>query len=110
VITKEDQRRIDFAEKLLNSGEMRSYGHNSIEFLRCAVKHGLLSNSAHAMDAFLLHGKLVKDDVLTAKAAEFQIGAVLPGYARMRAIERMSPPELVALRERVAGVIPFGGK
>jgi hypothetical protein len=106
-ISAADQARIDFAQKLLDSGAMKVVRHDSVEFLRCVVKHGLIKSTADEMEAYVLHGRLLIDSVLTEKAQEFRIGAVLPGYARLRAIEKMSPKELVALRERVTNVLPF---
>ena len=107
MISEEDQRRIDFAQKLLDSGAMKPVRHDSLEFLRFAVKHGLLKDTADEMEAYILHGRLLVDSVLTEKAKEFLIGAVLPGNARLRALEKMSPKELIGLRERVTGVLPF---
>jgi hypothetical protein len=108
-ISQADLDRIAFAQKLLDSGAMRSvrFDFNDPAFLTFARKHGFLKGNEAEMECFELHGKLFKDPVLEKKAQEFRIGAVLPGYAHLRALEKMSPKELAGLCERVTGVLPF---
>jgi hypothetical protein len=98
VITKEDQARIDFAQKLLDSGKLKAVRFNSPAFLSCAVQHGLLKGTASLEDAYGVFGKLLISETLRSKRMELgMIGA----------IESLTPAELLSVRESLAGVVPF---
>ena len=76
---------------------------NSPEFLRCAVKHGLL-NAAKAgpMDAYDLEGFLLHDEVF--RQQRLKVGLRL-GFAEV--LESLPPQELRKLKERALGVLQF---
>ena len=100
-ISKEDQRRIAFAQQLLDSGAMRSVRSDDPAFLSFAVKHGFLKGNETEQECFELYGRLLSDATLKEKSFEFRIGSVLPGGAFLKAMAAMTPKELAALRERV---------
>ncbi len=90
---------IKFSQKLIDRmAARREPRFNEPEFLRCAVKHGLLVPSAELMDAHLCFGSLIRDEELRPK--RFELGMIA-------AIESLTPAELQSLRERVTGVVPF---
>lgn len=76
---------------------------NSPEFLRCAVKHGLLNAAASdPMDAYLLEGALLNDEMFRQR--RLKLGLSL-GVDKI--LDALSAAELQGLRERVTGVLPF---
>ena len=79
---------------------------NSPEFLKVAIKYGLLSPSADAFTMYELHGQLLRDEEIRKR----RIAGVLVPRKIEAVIEAMSPAELQALRERVLGVLPFRSK
>jgi len=99
-ISKEDQARIAFAQKLLDSGAMRSVRSDDPAFLSFAVKHGFLKGNETEQGCFELYSRLLSDATLKEKSFEFRIGSVLPGGAFLKAMAAMSRKELSELRER----------
>ncbi len=90
---------IKFSQKLIDRmAARREAAFHSPEFLKCVVKHGLLSASADVMDAYQLQGFLIRDEALRPK--RFELGMIA-------AIESLTPAELQSLRERVSGVLRF---
>jgi hypothetical protein len=95
----ENQRLIKFAQSLLDSTRFKKATRfNSPDFLRCAVKHGLLKSTASAHDAYEVFGKLLINKTLFAKRIELGMVA---------GIEALTPEELRSVRESVAGVLSF---
>lgn len=78
---------------------------NSPEFLQCAVKHGLLSSSADAMDAYQLYGFLIRDEAFRQR--RLKLGLAL---SFEKVLATLSPAELQGLNERAAGVLRFRSK
>jgi hypothetical protein len=98
MISAQDQERIAYAQDLLDRrvfAEPESF--RSSKFLLCAVKHGLLKNTASEMESYELYGKLLQ----TFRNKRTSMVDV---------IEALSPTELTNLRETVTGVLPFRGK
>lgn len=80
---------------------------NDPEFLRCAVKHGLLNAAKSGpMDAYELEGFLLNDSFFRKKRLSLGIPAGL-NLPFAKVMEMLTPAEMVALRERVLGVVPF---
>lgn len=75
---------------------------NAPEFLRCVIKHGLLDPTASSMDAYQLEGFLLRDEMFRHR--RLKLGISLPLY---QALEALAQAEILALRERVTGVLPF---
>ena len=73
---------------------------NSPEFLKAAIKYGLLSPNANAMDCYMLHGVLLRDSLLLTQRLKF-------GMKFDKILASLKPEELVALRERVNGIRPI---
>ena len=73
---------------------------NSPEFLKAAIKAGLLSPNANAMECYLLHGVLLRDPLLVSHRLKF-------GLNLDKILAALTKDEIVALRERVTGVVPF---
>lgn len=76
------------------------------------MKHRLITSSTQEFDAFEIWGRLLNDPVVFAKASEMgdqrfkQTGRYgHPGTAEV--LEKLTREEIVALRERVAGVVPI---
>src|SRR5260370_34755594 len=81
---------INFSQKLIDRmAARREATFHSPEFLKCVVKHGLLSASADVMDAYELQGFLIRDEALRPK--RFELGMIA-------AIESLTPAELQSLR------------
>ena len=101
-IDPEDQRRIDFAQKLLDGMSMskKATRFNSPSFLACAVRFGLLKGTASADDAYSVYGELLR---LLPHRKRIELGMVA-------AIESLSVQELRSIRESLAGVIQFKGR
>lgn len=73
---------------------------NSPAFLKAAIKYGLLSPNANAMDCYALHGILLRDSLLLTPRPKF-------GLKFDKILASLKPEELVALRERVNNVRPI---
>ena len=73
---------------------------NSPEFLKAAIKYGLLSENANAMDCYMLHGVLLRDSLLLRHRLRF-------GLKWDKILAALTKEELVALRERVNDVRPI---
>jgi hypothetical protein len=95
-ISQADQHRIDFAQKLLDSGRMKTTRFNSPEFLSCGIRHGLLSGSASLEEAYEVFGKLSHSEALLSK--RLKLGMI-------GGIEALTPAELRSVRENVSGVL-----
>lgn len=67
---------------------------NSSAFLSMAIKYGLLRANANTMDAYLLHGLLLRDSLLLRHRLRF-------GLKWDKILAALTPEELVALRERL---------
>lgn len=80
---------------------------NCPEFLRFAVKHGLLNAAKSGpMDAYELEGFLLNDASFRQKRLSLGIPAGL-NLPFVKVLEMLTPAELRELRDRVLGVLPF---
>jgi hypothetical protein len=100
MISEADQKRIAFAQKLLDAGKLNATRFNDPEFLSCAMKHGLLRGTASLEDAYAVFGKILRNETLRPKRA---------GLGMVAAIESLTPAELRLMRENITGVVPFKG-
>jgi hypothetical protein len=74
---------------------------NDPAFLSCAMKYGLLKGTASLEDAYMLFGKLLRNETLRLKRMD--------GLGMVAAIESLTPAELRLMRENITGVVPFRG-
>ncbi len=72
------------------------------EDARTCILAGYDVRTMSPFDVYMLCSDICADRTLTAKALQFQEGAVLPMDARDRALALMTPGERAALRARIA--------